>query len=198
MPPPPPTLREVRKHSEDGWASYTVEIPKWSPNGFEWELHGIGAMLGVGVNNIQLANCNCACICESGSSSYVHIRVSPVSTVNTLYINQPPSNNYYSNVPLFKKLRDIIFFLWDNNFEPFRGTFWGGQKSQKMAHKVIVPQKKIWSQSFLNSGTLVFLCTRVLLCTVVVCCCLLLGVLVCCCVLLRVSGVGRSPCSYVV
>ncbi len=41
------------------------------------------------------------------------------------------------------------------------------------------------------------LCTRVLLCTVVVCC-LLLGVLVCCCVLLRVRGVGRSPCSYVV
>ena len=45
----------------------------------------------------------------------------------------------------------------------------------------IVPSAK----SFLNSGTLVFLCTRVLLCTVVVCCCLLLGVLVCCCVLLR-------------
>ncbi len=49
------------------------------------------------------------------------------------------------------------------------------------------------SRSFLNSGTLVFLCTRVLLCTLVVCCCLLLGVLVCCCVLLRVRGVGRSP-----
>jgi hypothetical protein len=64
-----------------------------------------------------------------------------------------------------------------------------------MAHKVIV---KIRSQSFLNSGTLVFLCTPVLLCTVVGCCCLLLGVLVCCCVLLRVRGVGRSPCSYVV
>jgi hypothetical protein len=47
--------------------------------------------------------------------------------------------------------------------------------SQEMAHKVIVPQKKIMSQSFLNSGTLVILCTRVLLCTVVVCCCLLLG-----------------------
>jgi hypothetical protein len=55
--------------------------------------------------------------------------------------------------------------------------------SREIAHKVIVPQKKIRSQSFLNSGTLVFLCTRVLLCTVVVCCCLLLGVLVCCCVL---------------
>ncbi len=76
------------------------------------------------------------------------------------------------NVLLFKKLRDIIFFC--------------------------VPQKKIRSQSFFNSGTLVFLCTRVLLCTVVVCCCLLLGVLVCCFVLLRVRGVGRSPCSYVV
>jgi hypothetical protein len=62
--------------------------------------------------------------------------------------------------------------------------------SREMAHKVIVPQKKIRSQSFLNSGTLVFLCTRVLLCTVVVCCCLLLGVLVCCCVLLRVIQGG--------
>ena len=55
--------------------------------------------------------------------------------------------------------------------------------SREMAQKVIVPQKKIRSQSFLNSGTLVFLCTRVLLCTVVVFCCLLLGVLVCCCML---------------
>jgi hypothetical protein len=70
--------------------------------------------------------------------------------------------------------------------------------SREMAHKVIVPQKKIRSQSFLNSGTLVFLCTRVLLCTVVVCCCLLLGAVVCCCVLLHVREVGRSPCSYVV
>jgi hypothetical protein len=42
---------------------------------------------------------------------------------------------------------------------------------------------------------LVILCNRVLLCTVVVCCCLLLGVLVCCCVLLCVRGVRRSPCS---
>jgi hypothetical protein len=72
------------------------------------------------------------------------------------------------------------------------------EMSLEMAHKVIVPQKKIRSQSFLNSGTLVILCTQVLLCTVVVCCCLLLCVLVCCCVLLRDRGVGRSPCSYVV
>jgi hypothetical protein len=34
-----------------------------------------------------------------------------------------------------------------------------------------------------TTGTLVVLCTRVLLCTVVVCCCLLLCVVVCCCVL---------------
>jgi hypothetical protein len=82
----------------------------------------------------------------------------------------------------------------------FRGQKSRGplKMSREMAHKVIVPQKKIWSQSFLNSGTLVFLCTRVLLRTVVVCYCLLLGVLVYCCVLLRVRGVGRSPCSYVV
>ncbi len=70
--------------------------------------------------------------------------------------------------------------------------------SREMAHKVIVPQIKIMSQSFLKNGTLVILCTRVLLCTVVVCCYLLLGVLVCCCVLLCVGGVQRSPCSCVV
>jgi hypothetical protein len=35
--------------------------------------------------------------------------------------------------------------------------------SREMAHKVIVPQKKIMSRSFLNRGTLVILCTRVLL-----------------------------------
>jgi hypothetical protein len=34
-----------------------------------------------------------------------------------------------------------------------------------------------------TTGTLVVLCTRVLLCTVVVCCCLLLCFVVCCCVL---------------
>jgi hypothetical protein len=30
--------------------------------------------------------------------------------------------------------------------------------SREMAHKVIVPKKKIMSQSFLNTGTLVILC----------------------------------------
>ena len=47
-----------------------------------------------------------------------------------------------------------------------------------------------------TTGTLVVLCTQVLLCTVV-CCCLLLCDVVCC-VLLCVRGVGRSPCSCVV
>ncbi len=75
------------------------------------------------------------------------------------------------NVPLFKKLRDNL--RGQKSLGPLK-------MSHEMAHKVIVPQKKIMSQSFLNSGTLVILCTRVLLCTVVVCCCLLLGVLVCC------------------
>ncbi len=56
------------------------------------------------------------------------------------------------NVPLFKKMRDIIFFLRDNNFlSPLK-------MSREMAQKVIVPKKKIMSQIFLNSGTLVILC----------------------------------------
>ena len=69
------------------------------------------------------------------------------------------------NVPLFKKLRDIIFFAGQSLYESFQGTFWGGQKSrdplkmsQEKAHKVIVPTKKFLSQIFLNSGTLVILC----------------------------------------
>ena len=58
-----------------------------------------------------------------------------------------------TNVPLFKKLWDIIFFGGDNHFmSHFSGHF-------EMAHKVIVPQKKkIMSRSFLKSGTLVILC----------------------------------------
>ncbi len=45
-----------------------------------------------------------------------------------------------TNVPLFKKLWDIIFFF---------------EMSLETAQKVIVPQKKIMSRSFLNSGTLI-------------------------------------------
>ncbi len=68
------------------------------------------------------------------------------------------------NVPLIKKLRDIIFFcgtitLWAISRDILRGakTFLRGQKSRgplkisrEMAHKVLVPQKKIRSQSFLT------------------------------------------------
>ena len=73
------------------------------------------------------------------------------------------------NVQLFKKLRDIIFFFAGQSlYEPFQGTFWGGQDffdplncpersegqfrgqksrgplkmSREMAHKAIVQQKK--------------------------------------------------------
>ncbi len=85
------------------------------------------------------------------------------------------------NVPLFKKLRDIIFFLRDNNFlshfeghfegaktfltpEIARGTIYGSKKSRppqnvlRNGSKSYCPKKKIMSQSFLNSGTLVILC----------------------------------------
>ncbi len=106
-------------------------------------------------------------------------------------------------IPLFKKLWDITFFAGQSLYEPFQGTFWGGQDffdpqnvPREGVKKVLAPskcplkwlikwlsrKKKIRSQSFLNSGTLVILCIWVLLCTVVVCCCLLLGVLVCWCV----------------
>jgi hypothetical protein len=70
-------------------------------------------------------------------------------------------------------------------FDPLTPLLTPSKCPSKWLIKWFSHQKKIISKSFLNSGTLVFLCTRVLLCTVVVCCCLLLGVLVCCCVLLR-------------
>jgi hypothetical protein len=81
-----------------------------------------------------------------------------------------------TNVPLFKKLWDILFFFWDNNFvSPFSGHFEGastfltpkcpslrsrnlrGQKSLgplkmslETAQKVIVPQKKNYVPQFLK------------------------------------------------
>ena len=62
--------------------------------------------------------------------------------------------------------------------------------SREMAHKVIVPQKKIMSQSFLNSGTLVILFTQVLFFFVY--CCVLLSVVGFCCVLLCVVVCQRG------
>jgi hypothetical protein len=51
-----------------------------------------------------------------------------------------------TNVPLFKKLWDIIFFFWDNHF---MSHFLGHSEG------AFVPKKKIMSRSFLNSGTLI-------------------------------------------
>jgi hypothetical protein len=61
-----------------------------------------------------------------------------------------------TNVPLFKKLWDIIFFLRDNHFISHMSNL-RGQKSlgplkmsDEMAHKVIVPQKKNYVPQFLK------------------------------------------------
>ncbi len=65
------------------------------------------------------------------------------------------------NVPLFKKLRDIIFFWWDNHF---------------MAHEVIVPPKKNYVPKFLKQwdiGNFMYQSA------VVYCCCVLLSVVAC-------------------
>ncbi len=74
------------------------------------------------------------------------------------------------NVPLFKKLWDIIEGPWlqkDIKFTnvPLFKKLWDNLRGQKslgplkmsleMAHKVIVPQKKIMSLSFFNSDTLI-------------------------------------------
>jgi hypothetical protein len=87
------------------------------------------------------------------------------------------------NVPLFKKLRDIIFFWRDN----LRGQKSLGplKMSLEMAHKVIVPPKKNYVPKFLKQrdiGNFMYQSA------VVYCCCVLLSVLVCCCVLLPVRG----------
>jgi hypothetical protein len=62
-----------------------------------------------------------------------------------------------TNVPLFKKLWDIIFFWGDNNFlSHFSGHFEGASTfltpklSLEMAQKVIVPQKKNYVPQFLK------------------------------------------------
>jgi hypothetical protein len=35
-----------------------------------------------------------------------------------------PAWNKITNAPLFKKLKDIIFYLGQSLYEPFLGTFW--------------------------------------------------------------------------
>jgi hypothetical protein len=66
--------------------------------------------------------------------------------------NRKTVNNLTINVPLFKKLRDIIFFCGTI-------TFWPPQNVPRNGSKSYCPKtKKIMSQSFLNSGTLVILC----------------------------------------
>ncbi len=57
------------------------------------------------------------------------------------------------------------------------------------------PKKVITYPAIKTTGTLIVLCTRVLLCSVVVCCCVLWCVVVCCCVLLCVRGLTglKSP-----
>jgi hypothetical protein len=67
--------------------------------------------------------------------------------------------------------------------------------SREMAHKVIVPQKKIYVPKFLKQRDIgIFMYPS----AVVYCCCVLLSVVGCSCVLLGVRGVRRSPCSCVV
>ncbi len=70
------------------------------------------------------------------------------------------------NVPLFKKLRDIIFFLVGQSL-----------------YKVIVPPKKNYIQKFLKQRDIgIFMYQS----AVVYCCCVLLFVVGCSCVLLCV------------
>ena len=49
--------------------------------------------------------------------------------------------NKITNVPLFKKLWDIIFFFWDNNNLRGQKSLGPLKMSLEIAQKVIVPQK---------------------------------------------------------
>ncbi len=108
---------------------------------------------------------------------------------------QNPLTAKYSSIHYvfsYEKLQKITQWIREKN-SPSRlnfSFFLTSKCPEKWLIKLLSHKKKIMSQSFWNIGTLVILCTRVLLCTVVVCCCLLLGVLVCCCVLLPVRGVS--------
>ena len=62
-----------------------------------------------------------------------------------------------TNVPLFKKIWDIIFFWGQSLFEPFLGTFWGGldffgppQKVPWNSSKKNCPAKKNYVPQFLK------------------------------------------------
>ncbi len=91
-----------------------------------------------------------------------HKRTRNNSQQHTTTVDNSTLIHKITNVPLFKKLWDIIFLVGQSLYEPFLGTFWGGrgQKSWgplKMSLEVahIVPPKKIISRSFFNSGTLI-------------------------------------------
>ncbi len=56
-----------------------------------------------------------------------------------------------TNVPLFKKLWDIIFFFGQSLNEPFQGIL----NCPKRSASDCPAKKKIMSRSFLNSGTLI-------------------------------------------
>jgi hypothetical protein len=86
---------------------------------------------------------------------------------------------------------------WALKIETFLGPEMAGAKRVPFGPRVMMlhPSKPLCISVIKTTGTLVVLCTRVLLCSVVVC---FLCVVVCCCVLLCEKGVGRSPCSYVV
>ena len=58
-----------------------------------------------------------------------------------------------TNVPLLKKLWDIIFFFWDNNFLSHLGVKKVEaplKMSREMAQKVIVPKKENYVPKFLK------------------------------------------------
>jgi hypothetical protein len=82
-----------------------------------------------------------------------------------------------------------IFTFWAQmalaSLVPFQGpkkSRFSGPTPSNVPRNDVAPLKIITYQAIKTTGTLVVLCTRVLLCSVVVCCCVLLCVVVCCCV----------------
>ncbi len=99
---------------------------------------------------------------SNSNNTQQHSRTPNNTQQHTTTVHNSTRVHKNTNVPLFKKLWDLIFFcgtitLWGISRDILRGPrlFWPLKMSLKLAHKVIVPQKKIMSRNFLNSGTLI-------------------------------------------
>ncbi len=100
-PPPPSTVRSVKSSSQSSHPSSPSKLQRGRTDMMERGVQGKAAKITM---NPPVAICQTKSINE-----FVWVYILTI------------------NVPLFKKLRDIIIFAGQSLYEPFQGTFWGGQ-----------------------------------------------------------------------